>query len=40
MCRRFSIDGKPLADYLLEVNPSAGTKITIEVAGDALKFVD
>ena len=31
---------EPLADYLLDKNPGAGTKITIEVAGDALKFVD
>ncbi len=31
---------EPLADYLLDKNPSAGTKIKIEVAGDALKFVD
>lgn len=31
---------EPLADYLLEKNPAAGTKITVEAAGDALKFVD
>ena len=35
-----SFDGKPLADYLLDKNPSAGTKIKIEVEGTELKFVD
>ena len=31
---------EPLADYLLDKNPAAGTRITIEVEGTELKFVD
>ncbi len=35
-----SFDGEPLADYLLDKNPAAGTKIKIDVAGNELKFSD
>ncbi len=31
---------EPLADYLLEKNPSAGTKIQIDVDGEKLKMME
>ena len=31
---------EPLADYLLEKNPSAGTKVTVDVGADGLKISD
>jgi hypothetical protein len=31
---------EPLADYLLEKNPSAGTKIKVDVEGEKLKMME
>ena len=31
---------EPLADYLLDKNPAAGTKVKVDVAGEQLKIAD
>jgi hypothetical protein len=31
---------EPLADYLLEKNPAAGTKIRVDVEGEKLKMAE